>query len=133
MEQELRASKRTSNLSRRLYKQNYSFPLLVRVVNLSEALVLAAVLPLSSLLLALGHLQAYMHAVRFLLELSLLALLLPSRPSGAAAFSIIRLAVLAGNMHVVTPRACARGKAIGFVCCRHHKNRRIWRYRHSAS
>ena len=31
---------------------------------------------------------------------------------------------------VVTPRACARGKVIGFVCRRRqHKNRQIWRSR----
>ena len=26
-----------------------------------------------------------------------------------------------------TPRACTRGKAIGFVCCPLHKNCQIWR------
>ena len=36
------------------------------------------------------------------------------------------------HLPIVTPRACARGKAIGLsvVCRSHHKNRQIWRYRH---
>ena len=42
----------------------------------------SSALPLSSLLLGLGYLQAYVHAVRFLIELFLLALLLPFQCSG---------------------------------------------------
>ena len=33
------------------------------------------------------------------------------------------------RQELITPRACARGKTIGFVCCR-HKNRQIWTSRH---
>ena len=87
MSKNLRASVHTSNLSTTLLSNSSR-----AVCSLLEPSLFAfltfrrlgsSTLTLSSLLLALGYLQAYMHAVHFLLELSLLAPLLPFKHSGS--------------------------------------------------